>query len=63
MMTYEYFVDRLIQAQEEGWERALDTFNNDVDEGMAEKLPSVQDDEGFKYFFPYENDFCKAADF
>ena len=47
MMTYEYFIDRLIQAQEEGWERALDTFDNDVDEGMAERLPSVWDDEGF----------------
>lgn len=63
MMTYEYFVDRLIQAQEEGWERALDTFDNDVDEGMAERLPSVWDDEGFKYFDPYENDFCEATDF
>lgn len=62
-MTYEYFIDRLMEAKEEGWEKALATFKDDVNEGMIERLPSEWDDEGFKYFDPYKNDFCEEIGF
>jgi hypothetical protein len=37
-MTYEYFIERLKEAAEEGWEKALATYEDDVVEGLQTKF-------------------------
>ena len=36
-MNKEYFIERLKEATEEGWEKALATYEDDVAEGFIEE--------------------------
>lgn len=39
-MDRKYFIERLKEAAEEGWEKALATFEDDVAEGFIKLAPS-----------------------
>ena len=39
-MDRQYFIERLKEAAEEGWEKALATFEDDVAEGFIKLAPS-----------------------
>lgn len=37
-MTREYLIERLKEAAEEGWEKALATYEDDVAEGLIKEI-------------------------
>lgn len=43
-MDKQYFIERLKEAAEEGWEKALATFEDDVAKGFIELAPSDDDE-------------------